>query len=609
MPGISFVYSSDRSLDRKNQAIVSALDSLLHFSSYKREILLTTPSYLLAYTGYKEYPIWSFEDEQFYICLEGKIYLEKLSSLNGELKELAMLLFEDPSKAKGRLAKRLLETNGEFILFVVKKNSKEIAILTDAIGHLPLYYCKLDGGFLLSREIRFVARLVENLKVDKVGLAQYLLFSYSLGQKSFLENIFCLDSSGVVKIQLESGEIEIKSFFEFNFEEKQYMHRTLPDNAKHLVEILIEGCKRVTQSMPDFVNVLGLSGGLDSRVVMLAMRKASVPFFAATRLDGEGLSVSDVDIAKELTKLYHLDWRLFELHPPKFKDAFQLLRMKNGFNYLGLSFMLPFLEGLRENYGQNMIYWTGDSGLVLRPEIPDLRLRNYDDLLDCILRNHKMFDLHDTAGLLKMNVKTLRDEIKHVLEGYPERSLAQKYVHFVIHGRTIKWHYEGMDRNRCYFWMSAPLEFTPFVNYAMNCPDSQKSDYRLYRAILEQMSPESCRVTNAQHGLAPASILFPMLLRMRSMIQKTPPSWRNFAKLLLRQNAQGVPADSLIPACIKQQMSDCPTISEYLSDSYIEELLPRCNKWQKKLLLTATSTMEDLTTSKSSLENFLENDL
>jgi asparagine synthase (glutamine-hydrolysing) len=569
---------------------------------------LSTPSYLLACTKYKEYPVCSFETQNFYICVEGQIYGKNASALRAELNDVAILLFEDPSDTKGLVKKWLVETNGEFILFFVKKDSNEIAVLSDALGHLPLYYCKLNGIFLLSREMRFIAGLLNSFKIDKAAFSQYLVFCYPLGQRSFLENVSRLGANGFVQVCLNSGKINVRRLFELNLEQKQYANRTLQSNANHLIEILTEECKAVTRSFDGFVNVLALSGGLDSRIVMLAMREASMPFCTATRLGNGNSSARDVEVARQLAKLYQLDWRLFELQSPKFRDALKLLHMKNGLNYLAMSFILSFFERIREYYGHSMIYWTGDSGLVVRRELPDERLRTYDDLLDRILREHQIFDPNDIARLLQTDVKTLRAEIKNVLEAYPEQSLEQKYVHFVMYGRTMNWHYEGMDRNRCYFWLSAPLEFTTFFNYAMNCPDTQKTNYRLYRAILGQMSPESCRIAYAQYGLAPASFLFPIVLKMNSIVQKMSPSVRSRLKTLLRQNREGVRANSLITECIKQQINNCPILREYLSNKYTESLLQRSNASQKKVLLTVTSAIEDLTTSKSCLEDYQEED-
>ena len=195
-----------------------------------------------------------------------------------------------------------------------------------------------------------------------------------------------------------------------------------------------------------------------------------------------------------------------------------------------------------------------------------------------------------------------------MLESYPEKSLVQKYVHFMMYGRTLNWHYEGMDRNRCYFWLSAPLEFTTVFNYAMNCPDTQKTSGRFYRAILEEMSPDSCRIVYAQHRVAPASFLFPIVLKMNSAYQKMSPSLRRRVKTILRQNREGIPTPSLISECIKEQMNSCPILREYLSNKHLDGVLQKSNALQRKVLLTVTSVIEDIATYKSWFEEYQERD-
>ena len=51
-----------------------ALTSIMHNEFYKREILLNDDPYLLGCTKYPEYPVKIFENSEFWVCFEGKIY-------------------------------------------------------------------------------------------------------------------------------------------------------------------------------------------------------------------------------------------------------------------------------------------------------------------------------------------------------------------------------------------------------------------------------------------------------------------------------------------------------------------------------------------------------
>ncbi len=116
----------------------------------------------------------------------------------------------------------------------MNKGNNEIAIINDALGRLPMYYYKADGQLLISREIRFISTLINIKKFDKMAIAQYLLFGYSLGKRTLLENISRLEAATL--INLNNFAIELKYIHRFNFEDKKYKERTIEENANHLVE-------------------------------------------------------------------------------------------------------------------------------------------------------------------------------------------------------------------------------------------------------------------------------------------------------------------------------------------------------------------------------------
>ena len=73
MPGISFVYDTGGSLVRERSRLLHGLESLVHGEHYRRQVLLQENSSFLGFTGYKEYPLASFENDRYLIYLEGKI--------------------------------------------------------------------------------------------------------------------------------------------------------------------------------------------------------------------------------------------------------------------------------------------------------------------------------------------------------------------------------------------------------------------------------------------------------------------------------------------------------------------------------------------------------
>src|SRR5262249_41166088 len=92
------------------------------------------------------------------------------------------------------------------------------------------------------------------------------------------------------------------------------------------------------------------------------------------------------------------------------------------------------------------------------------------------------------------------NELRDRLTAYPEEQWADRYVHFEIFERAFKWLFEGEDRNRGFFWSTAPFYATPFFLAAMRCGDRHKAHRALYRDFLLEISPAAAEVEYAGIG-------------------------------------------------------------------------------------------------------------
>src|SRR5262249_10305804 len=151
-------------------------------------------------------------------------------------------------------------------------------------------------------------------------------------------------------------------------------------------------------------------------------------------------------------------WELFRLPPPTGAEVGRLLDLKAGANYLGMSYVLPFLDAVRARRGSYLVFFTGDQGdKILGDVTPVTSLRADDALVEYILRKESVLPPEPVAHMTGMTTRALADRIRRRIESYPERTPAQRYVHFLFAERAVRWLFEGEDRNRCYFWHATPF--------------------------------------------------------------------------------------------------------------------------------------------------------
>lgn len=602
MPGLSFIYDINKDLKEKEAEILFSLNSLLHFEHYEANIILKNKSYFLCSTTYEGYPIASFENDNYIIYLEGKIYNHHYS-VKKELNTLAELIIENMTYKKERIAEWLLNNDGDFVVFILHKKTNEITIINDALGRLPLYYSIADGRLLISRELRFIANLLNNVSFDRMAIAQTLLFGYPLGKRTLCNNIHRLEPSSLININLNNSRIDIQIIHQFCFDEKSYRQKTLKENVHALVALFSEACKNRADTFNDYKNILSLSGGLDSRSVAAGLYRSNIPFYGATYLDSNRNAIRDAELAKQIANIFKIYWKLFELSPPKGKDVLKLLRMKSGLNYLGMSFILSFFDCIKDAYGPRITYFTGDVGSVLRDLRPSRKINDIDELLKNILLNNQIYSLDDVSAMTRIPKNEVIDELKKNILSYPERKWDQKYVHFLIYEQCLKWCFEGEDRNRFYFWSVAPLLSIPFFNFVMNCPDHLKSKNTLYREFLLELCPQVCRINNADWNLPIISKRLPIKLYLKSVF---PIQYRKIIKQYLFKNPYPYENMSNIMNCIKEQFKNSQSISDYLSCAAVDNIMKSSTKSQIYNLFTITSIIEDIQCNHSTIEKYFE---
>jgi asparagine synthase (glutamine-hydrolysing) len=604
MPGMSF--ASDFEKPVQESRILECLGSMMHQEDYEQKTLLNGPNYLLACTGYKEYPLSRFESNNYVMYLEGKIYNKDDTTIDKELNVVAEWVSRPFIERKGDLKNWLLSLDGEFLLFILNKSSKSFYFLNDALGRLPVYYGKSSVEFRISREFRFFNNSIDGAKVDRMGLAQYLLFGYPLGKRTLLTGVDRLLPASVIKIDINRKQIQIAQLHTFNLEKKSDAGKTLQETTRELVRLFSEGCNNRARTsngdIPTTNVVLALSGGLDSRTVAACLCKNSIPFVGVTRLDNLERSTSDAEIAEQLARLLKIEWKLFRVKSPRGRDLLRLLRMKNGLNYFGMSFILSFLDKVRADYGVGISYFTGDGGdKVLRDLRPCWRLKSLDALVDYIFSRNQIFDVHQVSALTRISAAEIVAELKNHVLSFPEDDLCQKYVHFLIFERAFKYLFEGEDRNRCFFWSLAPFFSIPFFRYAMECPDRLKERFALHRSVLLALSPLACSITYAYWKAPVMGRRYLVYLLIRSILDRIPGSLKNYVRGPIRRRVR-----DNHDACLQDQFSNSSLLREYIDEGVARAITRDCSWGGMKNLLTVASAIEELECRQTSLSNYYD---
>jgi asparagine synthase (glutamine-hydrolysing) len=609
MPGISIKCEFEKSINTSAKVeikpFLEALDLACHTNDYSSEILLQEGPYVVGSSKYREYPIKVFENTDFWICFEGKIYNKDDLTLSNEINKLVSHIFNSTANTKEddrkNIAAWLLNSDGDFLIYALHKKTNDLIIINDVLGRLPLYYYKDNYEFVVSRNLQVVSTLTRHnigktSEFDMMGIAQFLLFCHTIGKRTLLSNIYKLEPGSLLTIKCNKREMSIDNLHKFNFEEKKYANNSVKKNAEELASLFCEACRtRVDQSSK---NIISLSGGFDSRCIAACFHKNKTDGLAVTSTEPNWKSVvgdeSEEDVAEKIANTTNIQWEDYGISTPQDDDLVQMLRMKNGMTYLAHSFLLRFLDKIKQKYKPFAInFFTGHGGDFLFSDL-SFELSGVDEVVYGVIYVKGYLGLSEVSDITNIKKKDIIAELRNVISSYPEKKPSQKLVHYLFFESNAKFSFEIEDLNRNYFWSVAPFYSIPFFNYIMNCPDEKKSQSNLYREFLISLSPSVASIKNSNWGCTILSMRFRVLQRINVILWKYP-KLRNVARKLKDKRRFSYQCDSKIIRQINQQVTDCNGISNYLSSKAIGNILKNSSNYHHMALdnlFTITSLME-----------------
>lgn len=607
MPGMSILYDLTGSRLRADRRTLESLESARHYEWYEQSVLVDDEHLFLGWTGYGEYPITVFDSPEFYICLEGLMYGIPRAETRAQLEKLCGLLFSDPEISRSDSADWLMNADGDFLVCILNKHTGELCIVNDALGRLPVYYRETGNGIILSRELRFITNLADRIDFDRAALAQYLLLGYPLGDKTLFDRVSRLGPASVIRTDPRGRRLGIETLLSYNTEEIE-KGRPSEEYAGMLAESIRESCRDRAAAADEIL--VALSGGLDSRTIAAGLAQNETPFTSMTFVDSLATTRSEAAVAEKVAGALGSDWRTVRTGPARGRDALRLLRMKNGMNFLGMSFSLPLCLELRRIYGGGATLFTGEGGDKLLPDIrPPARLADVDRLADYVASVFAILPLDTVSALTRIERSEIIAGLRERLEAYAERDMKMKCIHFLIFERNFKWLFEGEDRNRAHLWVASPFYSFDFFTSALRCPVEYKTRYRLYRDLLRNLSSEAAAIDYARWMIPLDSKKIDFHCYLREIYLSLPAALRRGLARARGNSANVYEQDSSLVRCLHDQLERCAAISEYLSADEARRNLRMYPKPGVDNLFTITSVIEEFLGERSSIEDYLDSTL
>ena len=196
--------------------------------------------------------------------------------------------------------------NGQFNIVLYRGDDHSLLVATDRYGYRPLFVAGSDTRLLFAVEMKaIVAALDRTPEVDGIGLLQIIREGIALGERTWLAPIHVLDPGTIVKATP-------KGIQRRRYHKVRYHEGARRMSAAAFVEEFGAKLRCATQRLvrrPDRIGI-SLSGGLDSRSVVLSIPPSRLPIPAYTFGYPESRDVLYARALAELLGLRHLQLAL-----------------------------------------------------------------------------------------------------------------------------------------------------------------------------------------------------------------------------------------------------------------------------------------------------------
>ena len=305
------------------------------------------------------------EDENSIFAYNGEIYdYQNILNNKGEQFKSDTLAVRHLMKDDNGL-KTLYSLPGFFALLYISKNKGSIIGSRDIFGKKPLFYFINKDVAIFSSDERGIIKYLDNIKLNKKSIREYILYKDIFAGKSYYENINEIPPGSSFLFDKKKWRINFSSTWNEYYTKDFYDNFQLKENfytEKNNLEILeYELTEAINRRLSCDVPVqIGISGGVDSTLISAIASQSSNKKNIERAINISFLSEKDESLEAENTaKKLDINFSKVDFNINNFTELLKSA-VKNNNGPLSHPHSLAVLEMCREAKKIGKVLITGE---------------------------------------------------------------------------------------------------------------------------------------------------------------------------------------------------------------------------------------------------------
>jgi asparagine synthase (glutamine-hydrolysing) len=359
--------------------------------------------------------------------------------------------------------------NGVFSFIISLEDS--ICIASDLTRSFPLFYTIQKSQLFLSDDILHLKKQFTIDDFDKISEIELKASNHTHGKKTLLKNVYQVQASEYLIIQ--NNEI-IESDFFFSYAVKKECTDSYSTLKRKTIAVFENTFKRFINSLNNRTVVIPLSGGFDSRLIAVMLKKHNykhVVCYTYGKKDS-----FEIENSRKTAKELNFNWHFIEYTNELINDFIITTDFKNYAHFAGKLSSMPNLQEyfavkyLKENHliPEDSIFIPGYAGDLLGGSqflkvIPE-NLKQ-EQIADLIVR--KKFSNYPLSKTEKKTIKSqVEQNLFHFDENYIKKIPSSVFEDYDIKEKISKYIFNSANfytffgyEHRFPFWDKELLDF------------------------------------------------------------------------------------------------------------------------------------------------------
>lgn len=188
-------------------------------------------------------------------------------------------LFENRLSFKA-LREFIQDLDGIFSLFIYFKKEQKFYLVTDHLAAMKIFYSKINDEFVFSSDLfdvtKYYNKTQKKISVDIDSAYFFLGFGSVVSNRTLFENIYKLESGTYLEFDLKANDYKVVEYHNLAFNtDHKISEEEIVDKYEAIISKAMDRMVELNRTYK-LDNVAGLSGGLDSKSMVVAMHQKNV---------------------------------------------------------------------------------------------------------------------------------------------------------------------------------------------------------------------------------------------------------------------------------------------------------------------------------------------